>query len=116
MPIASLILIFPFVLLAAIVWAIVGTFFWIPLLAKSVTIFTFSIVTHAIVNRPVSAAAMNLDKAIRYYINGFIIIFRSMDIDQPNGYPAGQQETEHSSSLIGAIISNLAMIFQEVLF
>jgi hypothetical protein len=109
------IIIFPFVIVAAIVWAIIGLFFWIPMLAKSVTIFTFSVLANAIVNRPAASSARNLERAVVYYVNGFGIIFSTLgahrfDEDHP------EHEGETSGGLIVSIFSNLIMIFNAVVF
>jgi hypothetical protein len=114
MPLISLIVIFPFVVLAALIWAVLGLFFWIPLLAKSVTIFTFTILAHAIVDRPATASAKNLEKAILYYVNGFVIILRTLDLDRRSIH--SEDQNEGNSSLFLAILNNLSMILQTLLF
>jgi hypothetical protein len=109
------IIIFPFVILAAIVWAAIGLFFWIPMLAKSVTIFTFSVLASAIVNRPAASSAKNLERAIVYYIHGFAIIFSTLNVRR---YSEDHSEdvSGSSGSLIVSIFSNLALIFNTVVF
>ena len=110
------IIIFPFVILAAIVWAVIGLFFWIPMLAKSVTIFTFSVLANAIVNRPATSSARNLQRAVVYYINGFAIIFSTLNTHRFDEDYSDLEGGETSGSLIVAIFSNLIMIFNAVVF
>src|SRR5437764_10635068 len=109
----ALILIFPFVVLAAVIWAVVGLFFWIPLLAKATTIFTFSLLTHAIIQRPIVGAANNLQLAITYYISGFYNIFRTLTaVNDPNV----MQHAEMDLSLIESIFANLGRVIGMILF
>jgi|GraSoiStandDraft_44_1057316.scaffolds.fasta_scaffold42346_3 hypothetical protein len=109
----ALILVFPFVVFAAVIWAIIGLFFWIPLLAKATTIFTFSLLTHAIIQRPIIGAANNLQLAVTYYISGFYNIFRTLSVIND---PGSVQHAEMDLSLVGSIFANLGKVIGMILF
>jgi hypothetical protein len=109
----AIVLVFPFVVLAALIWSVVGLFFWIPLLAKATTIFTFSLLTHAIIQREIVGAANNLQLAITYYISGFFNIFRTLTTIG-NAGPVEYAETD--LSLVGSIFANLGKVIGMILF
>jgi len=111
MRIFAQIIIFPFVIFAAVIWLFVGPIFWIPLLGKSVTIFTLAVLTSAITNRSTANSSANLERAILYYFEGFKAILRSMNIDRSEKTAGDENE-----SLIGSIFSNLASVFQMMAF
>jgi hypothetical protein len=113
MSIFAKMLIFPFVVLAAVIWSVVGLFFWIPLLAKATTIFTFSLLTHAIIQREIVGAANNLQLAITYYISGFFNIFRTLTTI---GNPGSVQYAQTDLSLVGSILANLGKVIGMILF
>ena len=109
----AIILIFPFVVLAAVMWSVVGLFFWIPLLAKATTIFTFSLLTHAIIQREIVGAANNLQLAVTYYISGFSNIFRTLTTISS---PSTIQYAETDLSLVDSIFANLGKVIGMILF
>jgi len=109
----ALILVFPFVVLAAVIWSVVGLFFWIPLLAKATTIFTFSLLTHAIIQRQIVGAANNLQLAITYYISGFYNIFRTLTAVND---PSETRYAENDLSLVSSIFANLGKVLGMILF
>lgn len=115
MTIFGKLLILPFVLLSAAVWAVVGLVFWIPLLAKSVTIFTFTILSHAIVGRSIDHSAEYLKKSITYYLNGFVIIlgilWEKVDSDKSK-----LMDSDVDIGFLSSLISNISKIFGMVLF
>jgi len=86
------------------------------MLAKSVTIFTFSVLANAIVNRPATASARNLERAVVYYINGFSIILATLRSNRLGEDYSDLDTNETTASLIGSIFSNLVMIFNALVF
>ena len=108
-------LIFPFVLFAAAIWAVLGLFFWIPLLAKSVTIFTITLLTHAIVDRPMTRSIDNFQRAILYYLHGFFIIISTLS--RPVIHPASDAHTDGSDTgLVASLFSNILGLIGMILF
>ena len=52
-------------------WSLIGLFFWIPLLARMVVYFTWSVVLASFAGSDVGSAQSRLDRAIRFYVVGF---------------------------------------------
>jgi len=61
-------------MLVNFVWAFVGLFFWVPLLARATTTFSIAIFSSVISGGSTYNAQISLDKATRFYISGFILI------------------------------------------
>ena len=120
----SMIIIFLFVVFAAVIWAVIGLFFWVPLLARSIAIFTFSVLAHAVVNKPTKESSRNLDRAILYYPNDFKIVFKALDFDETleeeeihkidlgNGNFQYYKSVEQKTSLLESIFSSFGMVFK----
>ncbi len=53
------------------IWAIVGFFFWVPMLARAVAVFSAAVVHSALTHQDPGTAARFLDIAITFYIRGF---------------------------------------------
>lgn len=107
-------LILPFVLLAAVIWAIVGLFFWIPLLAKSITIFTIALLSDAIIDRPSSHTGKGLEKSIMYYVVGFQIILQVL-IAEKDSYNEDNIES-NSINIFDSLWSTIPKLLSMVLF
>ena len=61
-----------------IIWSFVGLFFWIPLLGRVTTAFSAAIFSSVLKGGSTHNAQMQLDKASKFYINGFIKINQSI--------------------------------------
>jgi hypothetical protein len=57
-------------------WAVLGLIFWIPFLARSMMLFTGSVLYSTFVGAPEHAEQIRrvLDYAVRFYFNGFHLI------------------------------------------
>ncbi len=64
--------------LVNVVWAFIGIFFWIPLLARATTVFSIAIFSSVISGGSTYNAQTMLDKASKFYISGFIKINESI--------------------------------------
>lgn len=104
------ILLTPFVLLVASIWLVVGLAFYVPLIAKAVTLFTLQLLLAAITQRQTTAGD-GLQRALRFYPNGFVIIFNSLNFD---GKSAGGEE--YTRGFFGPLIDGLRAIFLALVF
>jgi hypothetical protein len=57
--------------IVAACWAIIGLFFWIPLLVRAIALYTAVVVISMIRSRDVTGASRDLDRAIVFWIDGF---------------------------------------------
>lgn len=59
------------ILIVAASWAVIGLYFWIPFLTRSIAFYTALVVISMIRSRDVSSANRELDRAIVFWIDGF---------------------------------------------
>ncbi len=57
-----------------LLWSVIGFFFWIPLLARSVAVFSGMILFCALTNASTKAVYRQLTTACSFYIDGFALI------------------------------------------
>jgi hypothetical protein len=69
---------FAVMIITLAVWSIVGMAFWIPLLARTVAIYTAKVAAATFTNTDISGADKALDAASLFYLRGFINICSSI--------------------------------------
>jgi hypothetical protein len=72
------VLMLPFVIGVAIIWAVVGLVFAAPLIAKAILIFTIDLLVSAMTQQRHARAAEGLKNALTFYPKGFAIIVGSL--------------------------------------
>jgi hypothetical protein len=120
MTLLAQVIVLPFVLLTTLVWLIVGPLFWLPLLAKTTTIYMVSVLSQAVMGRQRAPSASALQRAITYYFNGFVIILRTLKMEPP----AEEEETSTPSfnifelifSLVRFVFTTLEMVVMAAIF
>ena len=70
------------------VWAVVGLFFWIPLLCRAVAVFLVQLIYCTVTESDYRPLKRPLDYAIRFYFQGFEMIFSTLK-EGPESAPAG---------------------------
>ena len=63
-----------------LIWFVIGFIFWVPLLARTISVFSFSILHANITGTDASYYSSVLDKAVLFYIDGFRKILSAMQI------------------------------------
>jgi hypothetical protein len=53
------------------IWAVVGFVFWVPLLVRMIAVFATAVLVAALNNTDTTRAQHGLDKAVRFYFDGF---------------------------------------------
>ena len=61
-----------------ICWGVLGLFFWIPMLTRSIGIFTSSIFIYNLIRKNPRNLKENLEEAIKFYPNGFKLVLSIM--------------------------------------
>jgi len=61
-----------------VIWGLVGFIFWLPFLIRMIAFFTGSILVSVGGGGNISVAQTGLDKAVRFYPSGFVIIHDSI--------------------------------------
>jgi hypothetical protein len=69
--------------LALVIWSVVGVFFWIPLLTRTVAVYCFVVTAAAITGQRTHGLAKMLREATVFYAQGFRRIIESFDDDDP---------------------------------
>lgn len=95
-------------------WTIIGFIFWIPLLARSTAMFSGLVVYVTISGTSSQVPAYYLQRSIRFYTDGFGIIFESIhgNQDTKNLEPSfGPNEIDYIS-----ILSKLGRFMLEILW
>jgi len=85
----------PILLLTLAVWAIVGFFFWIPLLARSVAIYCAVLLSTTLTAKDIRPAAGQLQFAIGFWVAGFrnvLDTFHTMEKGQAGAVTTGSLE------------------------
>ena len=84
------VVVFPFVLLSALVWAVIGPFFWIPLIVRASFAFSSGLLVDAILRSHRGRPSSHLESAISMYADGFFIVFRALfdPVEPPPQLPA----------------------------
>jgi hypothetical protein len=70
-----------------VVWSVVGFFFWIPLLARIITVYTAIVAAGVFSGNGISGANSMLEKASTFYIRGFYSIWSGGNGDEKGGIP-----------------------------
>jgi len=76
---------------ALVIWSVVGFVFWIPLLIRQITMFSVLILHATLTNQDPSAAGVGLDLAVTFYANGFRKIISAMYRERHTGSEAGME-------------------------
>lgn len=72
--VVRVVLIFPFVILCAAIWAVVGLFFWIPTFIFAMAEYQYAIFRHLMTGRNQNSEMELIRTAGEYYSGGFSII------------------------------------------
>lgn len=65
-------------LVALVIWGVMGFIFWIPFLIRQIAVFSVLILHATLTNQDPSAAGVGLDLAVTFYANGFRKIISAM--------------------------------------
>jgi hypothetical protein len=68
------------------IWAIVGAVFWIPLLIRTMVLFSVALIQATLDGKQPAAAAQTLREAVTFYRRGFIVT-RSAVMGEPSSQP-----------------------------
>jgi len=88
-------------------WLYLGFFFWVPLLIRMVVYFTWSIVIYSFTGSEITNAQRKLDRAIRFYAEGFRKINRAVSSGPISDEPAQRQ----GYKFLWGILPDLAFSF-----
>jgi len=92
------------------VWAVIGLFLWIPLLARTILIYSFAVTSAMFSNVSTTNAENALNFAITFYIQGFM---RTMSfMEKPDHMPMDRGGT----LTIGGIFRIVTNLLWSVLF
>ena len=79
---------YPILALTLSLWAVLGFFFWVPLLARSVAVYCAVLLSATLTATDIRPAAGQLQFAIGFWVAGFhniLATFQSMDHNSNNG-------------------------------
>jgi hypothetical protein len=68
------------------IWAVVGAVFWIPLLVRTMVLFSVALIQATLDGKQPSAAAQTLREAVTFYRRGFLVT-RSAVLGEPLDQP-----------------------------
>lgn len=105
----------PFVIGVAILWALVGLLFAAPLIAKAILIFTIDLLVSALSQQRHSRAAEGLKNALLFYPKGFAIIISTLTL--PTNPPTEEEKAyEFAQGRWGPIVDSGKMIMLALVF
>lgn len=76
---------------ALVIWSVVGFVFWIPFLIRQIAVFSALILHATLTNQDPSAAGVGLDLAVTFYANGFRKIISAMYQERQSGSGGGME-------------------------
>lgn len=88
MYVARIVVVFPFVIACALLWAVIGLFFWIPTFTFAMAEYQYSIFRHITGGKPIHAAINRVNESAMYYVRGFLIILGSLSVDSDRAQSA----------------------------
>ena len=105
----------PFVIAVATLWAVVGLFFAFPLVVKAIVIFTIDLLISALTQQRHSRAAEGLRHALLFYPRGFAIIVSALNL---NANPPSEEERayEFARGRFGPLVDSGKMIVLALVF
>lgn len=71
-------------LLLLAIWAVVGAFFWIPLMFRTLLRFSLSLLQSVLVGRRPEGAARALRNAVSFYRRGFVVAVEVVTREEPS--------------------------------
>ena len=96
-------------LITLVIWSFIGFIFWIPLLGRTISVFSFSILHANITGNDAPYYSGALDKAVLFYIDGFRKIIESMKTHSLGGEPQMEIPTFDWTRLV--IETTITIIF-----
>ena len=108
-------LMLPFVIGVAILWAVVGLLFAAPLIAKAILIFTIDLLVSALSQQRHSRAAEGLKNALLFYPKGFAIILSTLTL-ATNPPTDEERAYEFAQGRWGPVVDSGKMIMLALVF
>lgn len=105
----------PFVIAVAALWAVVGLFFAFPLVVKAIVIFTMDLLISALTQQRRSRAAEGLRHALLFYPRGFAIIISALNLSS-NPPTEEEKAYEFARGRFGPLVDSGKMIVLALVF
>ena len=78
--------------ISLIIWSVVGFLFWIPMLIQAIIHFSALVVYATITDSDSDLLAAHLERAVRFYLQGFRNIIHAVYRKSPHGTPTADMD------------------------